>query len=190
MKIGEAEEKPKYGRHFSYCTGGVFVLSEVLAKTTGLRADKYAEQKLFAPLGISNAMWAYSPLNVPQTSGGLRFASPFASPDLRKIAQLYLDRGKWKGERIINEEWVRASTTPHAEINGRQEYGYLGWLQSFKTSDSSFPAFFMSGNGGNKVVGFPKLDIAVAITNTNYNMQGMHEQTDRLLCEYILAAVR
>jgi CubicO group peptidase (beta-lactamase class C family) len=186
MKIGEAEEKPKYGRHFSYCTGGVFILSEVLAKTTGLRADKYAEQKLFAPVGISNAMWAYSPLNVPQTGGGLRLASP----DLLKIAQLYLDRGKWKGERIINEEWVRASTTPHAEINGHQEYGYLWWLQSFKTSDSSFPAFFMSGNGGNKVVGFPKLDIAVAITSTNYNMQGMHEQTDRLLCEYILAAVR
>jgi CubicO group peptidase (beta-lactamase class C family) len=185
MKIDEAEQKPKYGRHFRYCTGGVFILSEVLAKTTGLRADKYAEQKLFAPLGISNAMWAYSPLNVPPTGGGLRLTSP----DLLKIAQLYLDRGEWKGERIINEEWVRASTTPHAEINGHQEYGYLWWLQSFKASDSSYPAF-MSANGGNKVVGFPKLDIAVAITSTNYNTQGMHEQTDRLLCEYILAAVR
>jgi CubicO group peptidase (beta-lactamase class C family) len=30
MKIGEAEQKPKYGRHFSYCTGGVFILSEVI----------------------------------------------------------------------------------------------------------------------------------------------------------------
>jgi CubicO group peptidase (beta-lactamase class C family) len=186
MRIGETEEKPKYGRHFSYCTGGVFILSELLAKTTGLPTDKYAEQKLFAPLGISNVMWAYSPLNVPQTGGGLRLSSP----NLLKIAQLYLDGGKWKGERIINEEWVRASTTPHAEISDHQEYGYLWWLQSFKTGDSSYPAFFMSGNGGNKVVGFPTLDMAVAITSTNYNTHGMHEQTERLLSDYILTAVR
>jgi len=47
----------------------------------------------------------------------------------------------------------------------------------------------MSGNGGNKVVGFPTLDMAVTITSTNYNTRGMHEQTARLLSEYILAAV-
>lgn len=153
MRIDETEEKPKYGRYFSYCTGGVFVLSEVLTKATGLRADRYAEQKVFGPLGIANAMWIYSPLNIPQTGGGLRLSST----DLLEIAQLYLDGGKWKGERIIYKDWVKASTTPHAEISDHQEYGYLWWLQSFKTGDTSYPAFFMSGNGGNKVVGFPTL---------------------------------
>jgi CubicO group peptidase (beta-lactamase class C family) len=186
MRIGEAEEKPKYGRYFSYCTGGVFILSEVLGKTTGLRTDKYAEQRLFARLGIANTMWAYSPLSIPQTGGGLRLSSP----DLLKIAQLYLSGGKWNGQQLINKEWVNASTTPHAEISDHQEYGYLWWLQSFKAGDNSYPAFFMSGNGGNKVLGFPTLDMAVAITSTNYNTRGMHEQTDRLLSDYILAAVR
>src|SRR5579864_7699185 len=47
MHIGEQETPPKYGRYFSYCTGGVFVLSEVLEKATGQRADRYAQQKLF-----------------------------------------------------------------------------------------------------------------------------------------------
>jgi len=186
MRIGESQEIPKYGRYFSYCTGGVFILSEVLGKTTGLRTDKYAEQKLFAPLGIPRALWVYSPLGIPQTGGGLRLSSP----DLLKIAQLYLDGGKWKGERIINEEWVKTSTTPHVEINDRDEYGYLWWLQSFKSRGTSYPAFFMSGNGGNKVLGFPTLDMAVVITSTNYNTPGMHEQTERLLSEYVLAAVR
>lgn len=186
MRIGETEEKPKYGRYFSYCTGGVFILSEVLAKTTGLPTDRYAEQKLFAPLGILKAVWAYSPLNIPQTGGGLRLSSP----DLLKIAQLYLDCGKWKGEQIISEEWVKASTTPHAQISDHQEYGYLWWLQSFEAGQTSYPAFFMSGNGGNKVLGFPTLDMAVVITSTNYNTRGMHELTDRLLSEYILPAVR
>lgn len=186
MRIGQTEEKPKYGRYFSYCTGGVFILSEVLAKTTGSSADHYAEQKVFAPLGVSNAVWAYSPLGIPQTGGGLRLRSS----DLLKIAQLYLDRGKWKGEQIINEEWVKASTTPHAQISDQQEYGYLWWLQSFKAGETSYQAFFMSGNGGNKVLGVPTLDMAVVITSTNYNTRGMHEQTERLLSEYILAAIR
>jgi hypothetical protein len=47
----------------------------------------------------------------------------------------------------------------------------------------------MTGNGGNKVLAFPTLDMAVAITSTNYNTRGMHEQTERLLSDYILAAV-
>jgi CubicO group peptidase (beta-lactamase class C family) len=186
MRIGETEEKPKYGRYFSYCTGGVFILSEVLAKTTGSRADHYAEQKVFAPLGVSNAVWVYSPLGIPQTGGGLRLRSS----DLLKIAELYLGRGKWKGEQIIDEEWVKTSTIPHAQISDQQEYGYLWWLQSFKAGETSYPAFFMSGNGGNKVLGFPTLDMAVVITSTNYNTRGMHEQTERLLSEYILAAIR
>lgn len=186
MRVGEAQENPKYGRNFSYCTGGVFVLSEVISKTTGVRTDKYAEQKLFGPLGITNVTWVYSPLNIPQTGGGLRLSSP----DLLKVVQLCLNGGTWNGKRIISEDWIKRSTTPHAQINDHQEYGYLWWLQSFQSGGTSYPAFFMSGNGGNKIVGFPTLDMAVAITSTNYNTRGMHEQTDRLLSDYILAAVR
>src|SRR5215475_77545 len=47
MHIGERIEPPPYGRNFSYCTGGVFTLSEVLAKATGTRTDHYAQEKLF-----------------------------------------------------------------------------------------------------------------------------------------------
>jgi CubicO group peptidase (beta-lactamase class C family) len=185
MHVGEQIDPPPYGRYFSYCTGGVFTLSEVLQKSTGERTDRYAQKKLFAPLGIADAQWVYSPLNIPQTGGGLRLSSR----DLLKIAQFYLNGGSWQGKRIVDEAWVRASTRPHARIDDDTEYGYLWWLKSFKSGAKSYPAFFMSGNGGNKVAVFPSLDLAVVITSTNYGTRGMHEQTEKLLTDYILAAV-
>jgi len=184
--VGEKAEAPKYERNFSYCTGGVFVLSEVLQKATGLRTDRYAQEKLFGPLGITDAQWVYSPLNIPQTGGGLRLSSR----DLLKIAELYRNGGVWQGSRVLDEAWVKVSTQSHAQIDDQTEYGYLWWLKTFNSGGKDRPAYHMSGNGGNKVAVFPALDMAVVITSTNYNTRGMHEQTDKLLTDYILAAVQ
>lgn len=185
MHVGEQADPPKYGRYFSYCTGGVFTLSEVLQKATGERTDRYAQKELFGPLGISDAKWVYSPLNVPQTGGGLRLSSR----DLVKIAELYRSGGRWQGKSIVDEAWVKASTEAHAQIDDQTEYGYLWWLKSFQSGGKGYPAFFMSGNGGNKIAVFPGLDLTVVITSTNYGTRGMHEQTEKLLTDYILPAV-
>jgi CubicO group peptidase (beta-lactamase class C family) len=187
LKVGETPETPKYGRNFSYCTGGVFMLSEVVGKTTGMRTDHFAQQKLFTPLGIKpeHVKWVYSPLGIPMTGGGLRLTSPA----LLKLAQLYLDGGKWNSAQIIDQAWVKRTLTPHARIDDDKDYGYLWWLQSFKSGEKSYPAFYMTGNGGNKVVAFPSLEMAVVITATNYNTPGMHALSETLLTDYILAAI-
>jgi len=185
MHLGEKIEPPPYGRYFSYCTGGVFTLSEVLQKTTGMRTDRYAQQKLFTPLGITNVQWVYSPLGIPQTGGGLQLTSR----DLLKIAQLYLNNGEWKGNRLLSESWIKKSIEPHARIDETTEYGYLWWIKNFKSGEKSYHAFFMTGNGGNKVVAIPELELVAIITSTNYNTRGMHEQTEKILTDYILASV-
>ena len=183
---GEPEERP-HGRRFSYCTAGIFILSPVLERATGVSADQYAQQKLFSPLGIHSAQWVYTSLDVPQTGGGLRLASR----DLAKIAQLYLNGGVWRGQRIVSEDWVKQSIAPQARIDETTEYGYLWWLKSFRSKGgSTYPAFYMSGNGGNKVLGLPSLDMVVVITSTNYNTKGMHEQTEKMLTDYILPAAQ
>jgi len=47
----------------------------------------------------------------------------------------------------------------------------------------------MLGNGGYKISVFPDLDMVVVITSTNYNTRGMHEQTERLLTDYLLESL-
>jgi len=167
-----------YGRSFSYCTAGVTTLGAVVEKSTKTKLADYAAQNLFGPLGIQQVKWAYSPLGLAQGGGGLELRSR----DLLKLGQLYLNGGIWDGKRVVSQQWVKASTTPHVEVDESAKYGYLWWLKNFK----GHPAAYMSGNGGNKVALVPDLDMVVVITSTNYNTRGMHEQTDRLLADYVL----
>jgi CubicO group peptidase (beta-lactamase class C family) len=162
-----------YGRSFSYCTAGVTTLGGVLEKATHAKLADFAAQNLFEPLGIHHVKWAYSPLGLAQGGGGLQLESR----DLLKLGQLYLNEGTWNGKRVVPESWVKSSTQPHAQIDEQTKYGYLWWLKEFKAGSQFYSAYFMSGNGGNKVV---------VLTSTNYNSKGMHEQTERLLTEYIL----
>lgn len=170
-----------HGRSFSYCTAGAFTLGQVIAQAARTPVDEFARQNLFAPLGIDKVQWPYSPLGLAQTGGGLRLRSR----DFLKLAQLYLNRGVWKERRIVSESWVAVSTKPHVQIDEQTEYGYFWWLKSFNGK----PAYYMTGNGGNKVLVFPALDMTVVITATNFNTRGMHEQTDKLLTDFILPAV-
>jgi CubicO group peptidase (beta-lactamase class C family) len=178
------EDSP-YGRSFSYCTAGVVTLGSVLERAATMPVPQFAEQHLFAPIGIEQAGWQFTPLGTAMTGGGLNLRSR----DLLKLGQLYLNGGVWNGNRVISEEWVKTSTRPHAQIDEETEYGYLWWLRSFQTGNDTVSAYLMQGNGGNKLAVFPSLDLVAIVTSINFNTRGMHEQTDRLLSEYILASV-
>jgi CubicO group peptidase (beta-lactamase class C family) len=184
MKV-PGETPPKYGRRFSYCTAGAFMMSPILKAATGIAVDEYAQKKLFDPLGFHDAQWVYSPLGLPQTGGGLRMASM----DLLKVAELYRNDGVWMGRRIVSADWVHASIAPHVQIDDKTEYGYFWWVKTFAVHGNSHPAYFMSGNGGNKVVVVPDLKTSIVITSTNYSTRGMHEQTEKILTDYALPAV-
>ncbi len=182
---GETPKDQPYGRSFSYCTAGVFTLGQVVAGAARQPVEEFAARNLFGPLGIRKAEWKFSPLGLAMTGGGLRLRSR----DLLKLGQLYLNGGVWNGTRAVPEAWTKNSIRPHARIDEQTEYGYLWWLKSFKSGEKSFPAYYMTGNGGNKVVVLPDLHMVVVLTSTNYNTRGMHEQTDKLLTDYILPAV-
>jgi CubicO group peptidase (beta-lactamase class C family) len=184
FRPGETPRECPFGRSFSYCTAGVTTLGGVLARATGQTIPAFAQAYLFGPLGISATRWAYAPLDLAMTGGGLELQSR----DLLKLGQLYLQGGLWAGKRVVSEHWVVQSTQPHARVDAETTYGYLWWLKGFSAGTRTYAAYYMTGNGGNKVAVFPELDLVAVLTSTNYNTRGMHQQTDRLLCDYILPA--
>ena len=112
-----------------------------------------------------------------------------AKPRSVELGQLYLDGGSWGGERVVPEVWVVASTRPHARIDDDTEYGYLWWIKAIKSGERTWPAYFMTGAGGNRVVAIPGAKMVVVITTTNFRVTGAHQLSDRLLTEHILAAI-
>lgn len=182
------QPKPKdtsYGRAFSYCTAGVFLLGRVIEQATGMTAQKFADEILFAPLGITDAEWQLSPLGHAQTAGGLGLRSR----DLLKFAELYNRGGAWGGRRLVPESWVDTSLTPHARIDDNNEYGYLWWLTFVEIGGRSVGVFYMSGSGGNRVFAVPDLDLVAVITSENFGRQDAHELSDRLMLEYVLGSL-
>lgn len=175
----------KYGRSFSYCTAGAFALGRVIEGATRTGVEAFADAALFGPLGITARQWQLSPLGQAQTGGGLGLRSA----DLLKLGQLYLNKGTWGGTSIVSPRWVAQSTAPHVQIDDDTDYGYFWWLRTFKSGAIEAPAFYMSGNGGNKVFVLPSLDMTVVVTTTNYGVRDAHALSEKLLTNHILAAV-
>jgi CubicO group peptidase (beta-lactamase class C family) len=174
------------GNAFSYCTAGVFVLGRVIERTTKMRIEELARTRLFEPLGIDKVEWQIVPTGEAMTGGGL----DLRSRDLLKLGQLYLQRGMWNGRQIVPAKWVEQSTTPHARIDETNEYGYLWWLRRFRKDDPRTAAWYMTGNGGNRVIVFPQLDAVVVITSANFNQRDMHQLSDKLVTDFILSGIQ
>jgi CubicO group peptidase (beta-lactamase class C family) len=175
-----------YGRSWSYCTAGATTLGPLLERATRQSVPDFARDALFAPLGIAKVRWQFQPLGSAMTGGGLNLRSR----DLLKLGQLYLNGGTWNGRQVISAEWVRRSTTPHANAREDTDYGYLWWLPTLHAAGREFKSFAMYGTGGNKVYVFPAERLVAVVTTVNFRVAGAGALSDRLLTEYILPALQ
>ena len=178
----------RYGRAWSYCTAGSFVLGELVQRASRQRLQDFAAQQLFRPLNITSAQWQITPTGVAMGGGGLGLRSR----DLAKLGQLYLQDGLWDGRQIVPKEWVRASVSPKAEVEGQDgtEYGYLWWLKDFADGSATRRAWLMNGSGGNKVIVVPERRLVTVITTTNFRRRDAHALSETLLTGYVLKAAR
>src|SRR6185369_2194010 len=104
------------GERFAYSSGIAITLGQILSKVSGMPADKFAEQHLFNPLGITDYYWSKLPGEIVQTAGGLHLRPR----DMAKLGQLFLDGGAWHGKQIVSKTWISQSTENHILIEPMQ----------------------------------------------------------------------
>lgn len=154
---------------------GPDIMSGILGKVTGQSVINFAQENLFAPLGIvveKNIIfhskeeqlafnqatdisgWVADPMGVNTAGWGLTL-SPI---DMAKIGQLYLNHGIWNSKQIVSAKWVNESTKEHSRWETQNlPYGYLWWIYE--------EGFAAMGDGGNTIYINTKKDMVVSIAS-------------------------
>lgn len=157
------EKEP--GSSFLYDTGATFMLSAILQKQTGETVEEYLRPRLFEPLGIEDYDWQKSPEGYNTGGFGLRLSTE----SLARFGQLYLQKGKWKGEQIVPEAWVTEATKKQTDSNDgdsewSQGYGYQFWCckaNGVYRGDGAFGQF---------CIVMPEQDAVLVATSESENM--------------------
>lgn len=170
------------GEEYAYNTGASHVLSGILQKVTGVRADSFAMANIFGPLGIDQFYWPIDNEGIAYGGSGVRLTPR----DMARFGYLYLKNGMWDGEQIIPENWVEASQEKHMARKYIPDnyYGYQFWVSDYNT-------YSAVGYGGQWITIVPEYDLVV-VFNNRFD-EGDHLQwatPERLLQTYILPAIK
>ena len=164
------------------------MLGKIVREATGQRIDEWAKERLFEPIGIREFYWKTTPDGEADTEGGLYLTTH----DLARIGYLHLRDGMWSGNRILSEEWVRASTNPVvndvAPNNDRPDagYGYQWWVPDHTNGITEI--FAGNGYGGQFLLVSREHDLVVVFNGWNIHGGG-HQSTWRTLQNRIIPAI-
>ena len=170
------------GEEYSYNTGISHVLSSIIKKTTGVRADSLALEYLFNPLGIDNYYWPFDAHNVAFGGNGIRLTPR----DLAKFGYLYLKNGIWDNNRIISENWVTSSQQKHIARKYIPDYyyGYHWWV-------SGKNYYAAVGFAGQWLIIVPEHNLVVVFNNQFTDGDNFQWVTpERLLNNYIIRSIQ
>lgn len=142
------------GTKFVYKEWDVILLSALIGNACGGMAWDIAGEYLYKPLGIKNDKWFNSHKIISYT---VEPDPPNAmtAQNMVKIGRLMLDGGIWNGQRIISEEYIKATVLPSKASSG---YGFLWWL-----SDKGYHG---RGFGGQELNVYPDKNIVAVIQAT------------------------
>jgi len=176
--INKPNTKANYGSANPYLLGIAIdsLVSEPLTQ--------FIDNNLFQKLEISNYIM-FSDLNGnPYFGGGMYLTSK----DMLKFGELYLNKGIWKTERILSEEWIKNSFKNYRPLENTKDkngYGYLWWHNTYQVKGESIESVEARGAGGQYIFIIPRLKTVAVITSGNYR-NGKTQQPEMIFENYIV----
>ncbi len=153
------------GTYFNFNSGNAILLAPILNSGTGVDFESYAGQNFFAKIGITAWEWEKIPGGEVNTAWGLHLRPM----DFARIGYLYLNKGKWEGDSVFQENWAQRVAATRAFVSGYYNYGLHWWtfngradaVASLYTND----VFFAWGNSGQHLFITPHLQLVVAVSS-------------------------
>jgi CubicO group peptidase (beta-lactamase class C family) len=111
-------------------------------------------------MGMNSVRWRSDPQGI--TDGGNGIAMNVY--DMARFGQLYLNKGKWQGQQLVQEAWVNESTSVQVANTGRySQYGYQWWLRQF----NGYDIWLAQGHGGQCIFVAPELNLVSVFTSNH-----------------------
>lgn len=123
--IGLGQASPP-GTVWAYNNSAIQTLEQVLDAATGRDVARFAQRRLFGPLGMRHTEMTRDRAGNPQTFEGVRSTCR----DLARFGTMMLDHGRWGRTRIVSRRWVDAATG-RSSTSLNAAYGYLWWLNRY-----------------------------------------------------------
>ena len=148
------------GTYWYYSSGSTNIVMRYLrGKFTSDEAFlNYIRTRLFAPLGIRNAVFEQDMSGTPIGSSYLYITAR----DFARFGQLYLDEGCVDSLRVFPEGWVDYTVTPASDSKGG--YGAFFWLNKGKElPDVPEDMYYCKGHDGQRIFIIPSKELVVVI---------------------------
>ena len=148
------------GTHWYYSSGSTNITMRYLRGKFASDAAffSYMRDRLFAPLGIRNAVFEPDVCGTPVGSSYLYVTAM----DYARFGQLYIDDGCIGETRILPEGWVDYTVTPASASEGG--YGAFFWLnRNHVCPDVPEDMFSCQGHDGQEIYIIPSKDLVVVI---------------------------
>lgn len=157
------ESRPA-GTIFQYDSTASFVLGALVERITGKPFMDYLQEKLFCKIGVTSAPYC---LKCPGGHSWGDSAVICTPRDLLRVAKFVMDKGKYKGEQILSEEYLGFATsnmtfTNYIDVNSYDKQGY--GFQFWKTFNDGF---FFNGMGCQFAVCVPEKDLILVYNGDN-----------------------
>ncbi len=103
-----------------YTDGAYYLLARIVEKIAGEPIDLFLWKRLFTPLSFREVAWSRCPMGHPMGATGLYIRAD----DMVKLGAVYLNKGVWKGQRILSEEWINIVLERDYEFRARGTGAY------------------------------------------------------------------
>ena len=172
------------GEHWAYNSASLWLVGEIISKTSNMAIPEFADKYLFEPMGIEDFRWGYSPKGQAWLAGN----AEMRPRDMAKFGYLVLNEGRWKRSQIVSKNWIAESTREYVRAHGgAYGYGYLWWRGKTIVKNQIIETIAALGNGGQQIHIFPKLNLVAVFTGGNYNSDLSAQPVDMLI-KYIIPA--
>ncbi len=161
----------------------IMVMSVIDSVVPGT-AQEFIKKEILDKLSITNYQWQTHISGLPQAG----WLVSLTSRDMLKLGALVLNKGKWKGEQLIPEDFLAKATSGLVKptedwMPDTYRYGYFWYQAPLAVGEKSYSATFAWGGGGQRVIVVEELKLTIVIT--------AHDREDKIMAqieEHVLPA--